>query len=343
MKIAIIGEPQVGKTTLLKVLTEDKYNRGQGYFSGFGTFFLEDPNLDFLAKLYESEKVTPVHVEVLDFEGFGKLWKDEKRGEIKNELSKIEAFVIVLGDLGESKLEDTFWNIEYKLLLTDLDFVSKRLEFLKKERLKRKVNDLEVNLLERLESWLSSEKPLTSFDFSDAEKEIIRGYTFLSVLPQIFVINVKEDDLEKEIPKVVMEKIEERNAPYLRTCLKIEEELMGLEPEERNEILKSYGLKSVKGFLSSVLKPALGITIFYTAGKTEARAWYVDRGATAKRAAGRIHSDMERGFIRAEVINVEDLKIAGSEKRAKEMGLYRLEGKDYIIKDGDVIVVRFSV
>ncbi|MGB9823529.1 MAG: DUF933 domain-containing protein [Candidatus Hydrothermia bacterium] len=344
MRVAIIGESQVGKSSLLRILSDDKFTRGSGYFSGYGTFLLDDPNLDFLTRIYESEKKTPIHVEVFDFDGFGRLWKDDRKGEIKNDLAKFEAFIVVLSDSNSLNLLDTFYNIEYKLLLTDLDFVSRRLELLKKERTKKKVDEREISVLEKIENWLAEEKPLNSLELSEPEKEIIKGHIFLSLLPQIFVINREEPNLGKELPSTILEKLAQRNAAFFVTSLKIEEELISLSWEEKREILASYGIeKGIKEEISSAVIPALSVTVFYTAGKTEARAWYVEKGATAKKAAGRIHSDLERGFIRAEVINIEDLKRAGDEKRAKELGLYRLEGKDYVVKDGDVLIIRFSI
>lgn len=344
MRIAIVGDSLVGKSTLLKILSEGNYSKGTGYISGVGTFTLDDANLYFLANIYNSQKVTPIHVETLDFDGFGKMWKDEKRGEIRNELVKMEALIIVVSDANDQDLEGTFTQIEYKLLLTDLEFVSRRLDLLEKERLKRKINEHELLLLKKIESWLSSEKPLHSMELQESEKELIKGYSFVSALPQIFVINRKEENINQVLPDSMIDKIKERNSPYFLTCLKIEEELISLSTSEKNDILSSFGIsKGIKEEISNAVISALGITIFYTAGKTEARAWYVPIGSTARQAAGRIHSDMERGFIRAEVINIEDLKLAGSEKRAKELGLYRLEGKDYVVKNGDVILIRFSV
>ncbi|MEO0265402.1 MAG: DUF933 domain-containing protein [candidate division WOR-3 bacterium] len=344
MRVAIIGDSLVGKSTLLKILTDGNYSRGAGYVSGIGTFVLEDPNLFFLANIFDSQKITPIHIEALDFEGFGKLWKDEKRGEIRNELTKAEALILVISDANDRDLGETFTQIEYKLLLTDLDFVSRRLEALERERTKKKVNEQELVLLRKIESWLSNEKPLYSLDLQESEKEIIKGYSLVSSLPQIFVINRKEESLSQNLPTSVIEKINERNAPYFLTCLKIEEELISMSPGEKKEILSSYGItRGIKEEISKAVVSALQITVFYTAGKTEVRAWYVPEGSTAKQAAGKIHSDMEKGFIRAEVINIEDLKSAGSEKKAKELGLYRLEGKDYIVKSGDVLLIRFSV
>ncbi len=344
MKLAIVGETLTGKSTLLRVLTEDNFSKGSGYFSGFGTFILEDPNLDFLADVYESQKKTPLHLEVYDFEGLGKMWKDEKKGEIKNELSNMEALICVISDVQDQNLESTFYNLEYKLLLTDLDFVEKRLEFLNREKLKRKVNEQEIAILEKIDKWLSSEKPLHSLEFLPGESDLVKGFLFLSRLPQIFVINREEARISDPIPDSVLEKIMERNSPFFVTSLEIEKELIKVSPSERNEILGSFGIsKGVKVSISTSVKDALGITVFYTAGKTEAHVWYVKKGSTVREAAGKIHSDLERGFIRAEIIHIEDLKRAGSEKKAKEMGLFRLEGKDYVVKDGDVVLVRFSV
>jgi len=344
MKLAIVGEALTGKTTLLKVLTDNTFSRGSGYISGVGTFILEDPNLDYLYELYNSDKKTPLHVELNDFDGLGKLWKDEKRGEIKNELSNFDALICVVSDFQEVALKDSFYNLEYKLLLTDLDFVERRIETLKKERIKKKVNEEEIALLEKIDFWLSGEKPLHSLELTEKEKDLIKGYVFLSMLPQIFVINQAESELGEELPSDLLNRIKERNSPFFITSLKVEEELIGLERREKLEILKEFGIEEdIKTAISSVLKDVLGLTFFYTACKTEARVWAVRKGATAKEAAGKIHSDFERGFIRAEVIHIEDLKRAGSEKKAKELGLYRLEGKDYIVKDGDILLIRFSV
>ncbi len=344
MKLCIVGESLVGKSTLHNVLTDGVFKRETSFFSGFGTFLIEDPNLDYLADVYNSRKKTPLHVEVYDFDGFGKLWKEDKKGQLRNYLTDFEALICVISSANQIDLIDSFVSLEYKLYLTDLEFVSSRIESLKKERIKKKVNEDEIAVLEKIEKWLSQEKPVYSLELSESERNLIKGYIFLSNLPQIFVVNVEESDLNKPLPEELVSKMEDRNSPYFVTSLKAEEELIGLSPSEKKEILEGFGVKEdVKSSISRVLKDVIGVTIFYTAGDTEARAWYVRKGATAKEAAGRIHSDLERGFIRAEVIHIDDFKKAGSEKKAKEMGLYRLEGKDYIVKDGDILLIRFSV
>ena len=207
-----------------------------------------------------------------------------------------------------------------------------------------RVDEREVELLQRIEAWLSEEKPLFSMELTETDQQIIRGYNFISLKPQILIVNKDENRLGEELPERIKKKIEERKSYYMETDLELEEELSELSKEEIAQLMKEYGLKeSVKNFLVNNILNALGMITFFTVNEREGRAWVIPKGSTAKQAAGKIHSDMERGFIRAEVIHFDDFMRAGSEKKAREMGLYKLEGKDYIVQDGDILFIRFSV
>ena len=344
MKVAIIGESYSGKSTLLRILAGEHISKASGYFGGVGTFMLEDQRLIKLKEFYNPRKITFVHVECFDFEGFGKMWRDERAGEIRQELVDFQAFIHVLPFFGNVDPVSAFDSVDYKILLSDLEFASRRLKTLEKEKRVHRVDEREVELLQRIEAWLSEEKPLFSMELTETDQQIIRGYNFISLKPQILIVNKDENRLGEELPERIKKKIEERKSYYMETDLELEEELSELSKEEIDQLMKEYGLKeSVKNFLVNNILNALGMITFFTVNEREGRAWVIPKGSTAKQAAGKIHSDMERGFIRAEVIHFDDFIRAGSEKKAREMGLYKLEGKDYIVQDGDILFIRFSV
>jgi len=339
MKLAIIGNPAVGKSSLFFALVGKHFSRKKGYFSHIGTFVSKDRRVFELGNLIKSRKITPVNYEVGDFDGFGNLWKEEKTGEILQELITYDILIQVVDAFSGKDTESDFEDINLRLIFSDLQLTERRLSRLEKEVKARKGSEKELKILEKIYDTLSNEKPISSLGLSEQEKGIISGYSFLTIKPRIVFINIKEDNLSLEC------KEEYRGYPAICAPLNIEMELSEIEDEEeRKELLEEYGLKdSAVHRLEETILKELGYIVFYTVGEKETRAWLLKKGATVYEAAGKIHSDIQRGFIRAEVIHYEDFIKTGSHKEAKNRNLMTIEGKEYVVQDGDVINIRFSI
>ncbi len=339
MRLTIIGNPQTGKSTLFYSLVGEHASKGKGYFSHIGTFVSKDPRVFKLGELVNAKKITPVTYEIADFDGFGALWKEDKAGEIVQELLTSHIFLQVIPAFRISDISKEFDDLNMRLIFSDLRFVEKRLTRLEKEVKAKKASQKELDLLKNIENTLLEERPLSSMNLSKDQLKMISGYAFLTLKPRIVVINIGEDDINSfECPDSMHE------YPVICSPLSIEKELAELEEYERAELLGEYGLKdSAVHKLEETILKELGYIIFYTAGEKETRAWLLRRGETAFDAAGKIHSDIQRGFIRAEVIHYEDFIKAGNHKEAKNQNLMHLEGKEYVVQDGDVLNIRFSI
>lgn len=355
MKTAIIGLPMVGKTSLFTILTGVHQEARIGSTAvRAGVAKVPDRRLDELAKLYDPPKVTPATVEYLDVPPISK--ETLRDPSYLASLRVVDAFAQVLrlfedetiphekGSVDPIRdLED----VEVELALSDLVVVEKRLERLEKDRKKIKNPELdrEFELLVKCKQALEANTPLRQLELNDEEEKRIRGFQFLSQKPMLYVLNVGEPDVGR-----LREKEEEFRAGPLagraRTavtaiCGKVEAELAELPDEEAREYLASYGLQeSGLERLISATYHLLGLMSFLTAGEDEVRAWTVPMESKAVKAAGAIHSDFEKKFIRAEVVNWKSLVEHAGYQGVREKGLLRLEGKDYIVKDGDVLVIR---
>jgi GTP-binding protein YchF len=315
-----------------------------------------DARVDALAKLYQPPKITYATVEYLDFPAVSK--EALRDPSYLASLRVVDALAHVLRlfesdtvphEKGSVDPLRDFEDVEMELILSDLVVVEKRMERVDKDRKKIKSPDLdkEFALLERLKNELEANRPLRELEFNDEEEKRIRGFQFLSQKPMLCVLNIGEADVPR------MHEIEEeyRSGPLAgkaRTavtaiCGKIEAELAELSPEEAKDYLASYGLKeSGLERLISATYALLGLMSFLTAGETEVRAWTIPMNSKAVHAAGAIHSDFEKKFIRAEVVNWKALIDHDGYPGVRDKGLLRLEGKDYIVKDGDVLVIRHS-
>ena len=357
MKTAIIGLPMVGKTSLFTILTGVHESARVGSLEArVGITKVADARVDALAKLYQPPKITYATVEYLDFPAVSK--EALRDPSYLASLRVVDALAHVLRlfesdtvphEKGSVDPLRDFEDVEMELILTDLVVVEKRMERVDKDRKKIKSPDLdkEFVLLERLKSELEANRPLRELEFNDEEEKRIRGFQFLSQKPMLCVLNIGEADVPR------MHQIEEqyRNGPLAskaRTavtaiCGKIEAELAELSSEEVKDYLASYGLKeSGLERLISATYALLGLMSFLTAGETEVRAWTIPMNSKAVHAAGAIHSDFEKKFIRAEVVNWKALIDHDGYPGVRDKGLLRLEGKDYIVKDGDVLVIRHS-
>jgi len=357
MKTAIIGLPMVGKTSLFTILTGVHEATRVGLMEArVGVTKVPDARLDALAKIFEPPKITHATVEYLDFPAISKEALRDPSYLASMRVADALAHVLRLfqsdtvphekGSVDPIRdLED----VDMELVLSDLVVVEKRIERLEKDRKKIKSADLdrEFALLERCKSALEQNVPLRTLELTPDEEKLIRGFQFLSQKPMLYVLNLGEEDAGR------MHEIEQeyrngalagrRNTAVTAICGKIEAELAELSQEDAREYLASYGLKeSGLERLIAATYALLGLMSFLTAGETEVRAWTVPMQSTAQKAAGAIHSDFEKKFIRAEVVNWQALVDHNGYPGVREKGLLRLEGKEYIVKDGDVLVIRHS-
>ena len=357
MKTAIIGLPMVGKTSLFTILTGVAQETRIGSTAvRTGVAKVPDARLDALAKLFEPPKVTYATVEYVDMPSISK--ENLRDPSYMASLRVADAFAHVLrlfpdetvphekGSVDPLRdLED----VETELILSDLVVVEKRLERLDKDRKKIKSPELdrEFELLVKCKAELEANQPLRNLEIEAADEKLIRGFQFLSQKPMLYVLNLGEGDAgalherEKEYREGAL--AGRRNTAVTAVCGKVEAELAELPREEQTEYLASYGLKeSGLERLISATYALLGLMSFLTAGEDECRAWTIPMNSTAVKAAGAIHSDFEKKFIRAEVVNWKSLTDLGGYVGVREKGLLRLEGKEYIVKDGDVLVIRHS-
>lgn len=355
MKTAIIGLPMVGKTSLFTILTGvHEATRVGSMEARVGMTKVPDARLDELAKIFEPPKVTHATVEYLDFPAISKEALRDPSYLASMRVADALAHVLRLfesetvpHEKGSVDPVRDMEDVDVELVLSDMVVVEKRMERLEKDRKKIKDPNLdrEFAVLERAKATLDANLPLRTLDLTAEEEKLIRGFQFLSQKPMLYVLNIGEEDAGR------LHEIEEQYrtgalAGRARTavsaiCGKIEAELAELPAAEAADYLASYGLKeSGLERLISATYDLLGLMSFLTAGETEVRAWTIPQHSTAQKAAGAIHSDFEKKFIRAEVVNWKALVDHSGYPGVREKGLLRLEGKEYIVKDGDVLVIR---
>ncbi len=358
MKTAIIGLPMVGKTSLFTILTgvHESAARMGSLEARVGITKVPDARVDALAKLYQPPKITYATVEYFDFPSISKealrdpsyLASLRVADALAHVLRVFESDTVPHEKGSVDPLRD-FEDVEVELMLSDLVVVEKRMERLDKDRKKIKNPELdqEFALLERLKAELEANRPLRGLEYSAGDEKRIRGFQFLSQKPMLCVLNLGEKDagrlheVEEEYRKGPF--AGRKNTAVTAICGQIEAELAELKPEEAKELLSSYGLQeSGMERLITATYSLLGLMSFLTAGETEVRAWTIPIHSRAVNAAGAIHSDFEKKFIRAEVVNWQALIDHDGYPGVKEKGLLRLEGKEYIVKDGDVLVIRHS-
>jgi len=360
MKTGIIGLPQVGKTSLFRILT--KVNLSEHALSNpreahIGVAKVPDERLDKLAALYHPKKLTHASVEYVDV---GAIGQDAlKETAYIGHLRQVDALIHVLRAFESDEIPHVgpidplrdIKNVEFDLMVSDLGQIEKRLERLEKDLKKMKTPELEREneLLIKAKAFLETEKPLREMEMTPEDKKRIRGFMFLSEKPMLYVLNIGEStelgkDLEAAVAKYKLTEVAARpNAGASAICGKVEAELAEMTDEDAAEFLGSYGL--TESGLSRLIRKSyhlLGLISFFTAGEDECRAWTIPLHTRAQNGAGAIHSDLEKHFIRAETIRWDQLLEAGSEANARARGTLRLEGKDYIVQDGDVMHIRHS-
>jgi ribosome-binding ATPase len=361
MQTGIIGLPQVGKTTLFKILTKANIamqatRSGGRSESHVGIARVPDGRIDKLSALYKPKKTTFATVEYVDVGGV--LREKGKESAALTQLREVDALAHVVRVFENpsvphaagtiNPLRDAE-NLDLELVLSDLDQVLKRLERLEKELKKKKdpVHEHEQAVLLRCKAALEAGQALRELEFMPEEAKTLTGFMFLSQRPMLYVLNLGDDDaadLEHAVEKHGLSNLMGRpNTSVVPICGRIEAELAELSDAEAGELLAAYGLKSPG--LDRVIHATyalLGLISFFTAGEPEVRAWTIRRGTNAQKAAGTIHSDIERGFIKAEVVRWDQLLECGGWPGARERGLLRLEGKEYLMQEGDVVLFRHS-
>jgi ribosome-binding ATPase len=360
MKTGIIGLPQVGKTSLFKILTKAKLEE-RGHVnpreSHVGVARVPDERLDRLSALYLPRKTTFASVEFADVAAIGQ--EALKESAYLQGLRSVDALIHVLRVFDDDAIAHVgpidplrdVKNVEFDLMVSDLTQIEKRLERLDKDMRKMRTAEMEheQDLLLRSKALLETEKPLRELEMTTEEKKLIKGFTFLSQKPILYALNINESttlgtDLDNAVSRYGLTEVASRpNAGATAICGKVEAELAEMDDEEAKDFLASYGLEE-SGLVRLIRKSyeLLGLISFFTAGEDECRAWTIPVGSKAPQAAGAIHSDLEHHFIRAETIRWDKLLDAGSEAAARAKGILRLEGKEYIVQDGDVLNIRHS-
>jgi hypothetical protein len=343
MKIGLVGYPGSGKSTVFGALTGQEVATGYGSAkANLGTVKVPDDRVDALAAMFTPKKTTYAEVTFSDLAGGHGDTIDRTMLNAMREVDAlcqvVRAFPDEAGD--PPRPADEILGLELETILADIEIIERRIERLAKDR----SNPRELEVQQKLLAHLEAEKPLRSLELADVERKLLSGFRFLSTKPLLLVLNVTEDQAAADADPALAELAAERGLGLIVLSAQVEMEIAQMEPGDQAEFLESLGLEAPARarFLRAAFE-LLELISMLTYGEDECRAWPVRRGTAAPRAAGKIHSDIERGFIRAEVVRWEDLVRLGSEAKCREAGVLRVEGKEYIVCDGDAVHFRFNV
>lgn len=359
----IVGLPNVGKSTLFNAITKQKILAANYPFAtidpNVGVVIVPDERIDRLSNMYNPKKTIATSFEFTDIAG---LVKGASQGEglgnkFLSHIREVDAICHIVRCFEDSNVIHVEGNVDpirdieiinLELAIADLEIINNRIDKIKKKAQTNRDKEalVEVACLEKCKKALEENIPLRMINFTEEEYLLIKSYSFLTIKPVIYLANVKEDELntENKYVKLVEEYAKSENAEVIEICAKVEEDLIDMSEEEKEEMLEMIGVS--ESGLNRLIKKAyslLGLKTFFTVGPDEVRAWTFKDGMNAKQCAGIIHTDFEKGFIRAEVTSYEDLIAYGSELKVKEAGRARLEGKDYLMQDGDICYFRFNI
>lgn len=360
MKIGLIGLNQTGKTTLFELLTgrgAETVAGGKGA-ANIGVGLVPDERIDFLSALYKPKKTIYAKIELTDVAGFSVSNDGRNSGAAKflNDVRPCDALVhvlrafesaSVLHDLDSIDPARDLEAVEMEMLFADLEVIEKRIGRIKAGKKITKEHTEEIELLERCFDWLEKGGAIRDMDKTEDEALVIRNFSFLTEKPRIAVVNTDDKQWEageypnREALEAMCAKL---NIPLIALCVETELEISRLPEDDKALFMEDMGIKQPGiAVLARAVYRLLGLISFLTVGEDEVRAWTIDEGTIAKKAAGKVHSDIERGFIRAEVVKYDSIKELGNMVKVKEKGLFRLEGKEYIVADGDIINFRFNI
>lgn len=361
MKVGIIGLPATGKTTLFNALTSGQASvkefGGRYAQANIGIISVPDERFDFLVRVYTPKKISPACIEVVD--GAAPMGRQETTGDFGTDffsgIRAVDALIHVVRAFEDSFTQEIadplrdVRKVNEELALADLQLVENRLERVDRALRNKKVlpgnpHAAERDILERIQGQIENEQPIKTLELTPDERKMIRSFDLLSLKPMMIVANVGEDGADEGMLGGLREYCAAEGLELIELCAGVEMEIAQLPPNEQSEYLQAMGIsESARARVVRGAYRQLGLISFFTVGDDEVRAWTIEKGTRAVDAAGEIHSDLARGFIRAEVMGYDDLVRTGSWEASKDSGFMRLEGKEYVVPDGDILSIRFKV